>query len=123
MKSVIEVQNVSRSFSSVKKEEGLKGALGLLLKPQTQTHDALKDVSFELEPGSFNGLIGANGAGKTTALSILLGLLPAFLVKRLSRFFIFFSSTSVTGCSRGSKTTSFAFLGSSYYRGCRPGRA
>lgn len=76
MKSVIEVKNVCRSFSSVKKEEGLKGALGLLVKPQIQTHDALKNVSFELEPGSFNGLIGANGAGKTTLLKILSGLIP-----------------------------------------------
>lgn len=76
MKSIIQVRNVSRSFSSVKKEEGMKGALGLLLKPQIQSHDALKNVSFELEPGSFNGLIGANGAGKTTLLKILSGLIP-----------------------------------------------
>jgi ABC-2 type transport system ATP-binding protein len=74
--AVIEVRNVSRSFSSVKKEEGFKGALGLLVRPQYQTHEALKKVSFELEPGSFNGLIGANGAGKTTLLKILSGLIP-----------------------------------------------
>ena len=74
--AVIEVRNVSRSFSSVKKEEGFKGALGLLIKPKYQTHEALKKVSFDLEPGSFNGLIGANGAGKTTLLKILSGLIP-----------------------------------------------
>jgi ABC-2 type transport system ATP-binding protein len=73
---VIEVRNVSRSFSSVKKEEGFKGAIGLLLKPKRQSHDALTNVSFTLEPGSFNGLIGANGAGKTTLLKILAGLIP-----------------------------------------------
>jgi ABC-2 type transport system ATP-binding protein len=73
---IIEVQNIRRSFRSVKKEEGLKGTLGLLLKPQYQTHEALKGVSFTLEPGSFNGLIGANGAGKTTLLKILSGLIP-----------------------------------------------
>jgi ABC-2 type transport system ATP-binding protein len=76
MSSVIEVRNVSRSFKSVKKEEGTKGAFGLLLKPQVQVHQAVKDVSFSLEPGSFNGLIGANGAGKTTLLKILSGLIP-----------------------------------------------
>src|SRR3984957_4903018 len=73
---IIEVSRVSRSFSSVKKEEGMKGAMKLLFNPERQTHEALKNVSFSLEPGSFNGLIGANGAGKTTLLKILSGLIP-----------------------------------------------
>src|SRR3954464_2842508 len=74
---VIEVRNISRSFRSVKKEEGWKASLNLLVSPQYQTHDALKNVSFTIEPGSFTGLIGANGAGKTTLLKILSGLIPA----------------------------------------------
>ncbi|MGZ3686975.1 MAG: ABC transporter ATP-binding protein [Bdellovibrionota bacterium] len=73
---IIEVRDVKRSFTSVKKEEGWKGTLGLLLKPKLETHEALKGVSFTLEPGSFTGLIGANGAGKTTLLKILSGLIP-----------------------------------------------
>ena len=73
---IIEVNNVRRSFRSTKKEEGTKGALGLLLKPQYVDHEALKGVSFQIEAGSFNGLIGANGAGKTTLLKILSGLIP-----------------------------------------------
>jgi len=72
---IIEVHNVSRSFKSTKKKEGWKGAIGLLIKPEYQTHEALKTVSFSIEPGSFNGLIGANGAGKTTLLKILSGLI------------------------------------------------
>lgn len=73
---IIEVKNVRRSFKSVKTKEGLKGVLGLLIKPEYETHEALKGVSFALEPGSFTGLIGANGAGKTTLLKILSGLIP-----------------------------------------------
>ncbi|MBI3543475.1 MAG: ATP-binding cassette domain-containing protein [Deltaproteobacteria bacterium] len=72
---IIEAKNVSRTFRSTKKAEGFKGALGLLLKPEYQSHDAVKNVSFSIEEGSFNGLIGANGAGKTTLLKMLSGLI------------------------------------------------
>jgi ABC-2 type transport system ATP-binding protein len=74
--SVIEVRDVRRSFRSVKKEDGFKGAMGLLLRPKYSTHEALKGVNFTVESGSFVGLIGANGAGKTTLLKILSGLIP-----------------------------------------------
>src|SRR5262245_38581845 len=73
---IISVENVSRTYRSLKKEEGLKGALALLVKPQYSSHEALKKVSFTIEPGAFVGLIGANGAGKTTLLKILSGLIP-----------------------------------------------
>ncbi len=38
------------------------------------TVTAVDDLSFTLEPGSITGFIGANGAGKSTALRVLLGL-------------------------------------------------
>ena len=37
---------------------------------------ALQDVSFEVAPGQIVGLLGRNGAGKSTAFKILAGLLP-----------------------------------------------
>lgn len=36
----------------------------------------LRDVSFHIVPGEAVGLIGANGAGKSTIMKLLLGLLP-----------------------------------------------
>jgi len=74
--AIITVKDIRRSFRSVKKEEGLKGSMGLLFNPKYSEHEALKGVSFEIERGSFTGLIGANGAGKTTLLKILSGLIP-----------------------------------------------
>jgi ABC-2 type transport system ATP-binding protein len=35
----------------------------------------LDDVSFEVHPGRMTGFVGANGAGKTTAMRIILGVL------------------------------------------------
>src|SRR5664279_801880 len=41
------------------------------------THTALNEVSFEVPPGTVFALLGDNGAGKTTAIRIMLGLLEA----------------------------------------------
>lgn len=35
----------------------------------------IDDVSFDVEPGSITGFVGANGAGKTTTMRMLLGLI------------------------------------------------
>ena len=37
--------------------------------------EAVRDVSFDVHPGTTTALLGGNGAGKTTTLSMLLGVL------------------------------------------------
>ena len=39
-------------------------------------HPVIKNMSFRIEKGEAVGLIGANGAGKSSILKVLLGLLP-----------------------------------------------
>ncbi len=39
--------------------------------------DALREVTFEVRPGEIFGFVGSNGAGKTTAMRIVLGVLAA----------------------------------------------
>jgi cobalt/nickel transport system ATP-binding protein len=38
--------------------------------------EVLQDISFKIDKGESVGLIGANGAGKSTVMKVLLGLLP-----------------------------------------------
>lgn len=52
--SIIEVNNLQKTFGGV---------------------EALKDVSFNVQPGEVAGFIGPNGAGKSTTIRILLGLI------------------------------------------------
>jgi ABC-2 type transport system ATP-binding protein len=40
-------------------------------------HRVLDEVSFDVRPGRMTGFLGANGAGKTTAMRIILGVLAA----------------------------------------------
>lgn len=44
--------------------------------PSKVDKDVLHDVSFKITKGSFCGIVGPSGAGKTTFVDILLGLLP-----------------------------------------------
>lgn len=78
----ISLQKVNLYYSSVAfKERSLKSLLAGLLQWQrkkTLVHDihALKDICLEIRAGERVGLLGHNGAGKTTFLKMVAGLYP-----------------------------------------------
>ncbi len=63
MNKAISIQNLSKTYTGSAKRPGMPGNV-----------QALKNVSLEVNPGDFFALLGANGAGKTTIIGILTGL-------------------------------------------------
>src|ERR1700749_2442429 len=72
---IIQVDNLKKTFTSVKKDPGVLGAVKSLVSRQTTTVEAVKGVSFSIEQGELIGFLGPNGAGKTTTLKMLSGIL------------------------------------------------
>ena len=72
---VISVQDLGKTYKVPEREGGLKAALGSLFNRTTKDVVAVKDISFEIQPGEIVGFLGPNGAGKTTTLKMLSGLL------------------------------------------------
>ena len=81
----LDVQGVSKVFRRGEKHGYLRDLVPALTRrlmrlgpapdPATQMFWALKDVSFQVKRGEAFGIIGANGAGKSTILKILTGIM------------------------------------------------
>ena len=75
VQNIIDVRNLSKSFDISSKEPGLKGTIKHFFRRQTKSLKVIKDISFEIKEGEIVGFLGANGAGKTTILKMLCGLI------------------------------------------------
>lgn len=75
MPPIIEVRDLSKEFRTFRRREGVWGALQNLFVREYVTVHAVERVSFSIEPGEMVGYIGANGAGKSTTIKILTGIL------------------------------------------------
>lgn len=78
---MIKVNNVSMRFNlGIEKNFSLKLFFINLFKskknkPKKEEFWALKDVSFEVKPGEVIGFVGHNGAGKSTMLKVIAGVM------------------------------------------------
>ena len=73
--SLIEVNNLTKTYKIIKKEDGLIGYFKNLIRPKYEKFKAVKNINFNIEEGELVGYIGENGAGKSTTIKMLTGLL------------------------------------------------
>jgi ABC-2 type transport system ATP-binding protein len=72
---LIKVEGITKSFKVAKRSTGLLQATKALFYREHTIVEALKDITFSIEPGEIVGYIGPNGAGKSTTIKIMSGIL------------------------------------------------
>lgn len=72
---MIKVENLSKEFKTNKKYPGFKGAIKSFFSREYVVKKAVENISFEIEEGEVVGYIGANGAGKSTTIKMMTGIL------------------------------------------------
>ena len=72
---LIKVLNLSKEFKTNKKYPGLKGAIKSLFSTEYTITKAVDDMNFNIAKGEVVGYIGSNGAGKSTTIKMMTGIL------------------------------------------------
>ncbi|HKA37935.1 MAG TPA: ATP-binding cassette domain-containing protein [Thermoanaerobaculia bacterium] len=84
----VAVEGLTKVFKTYRREEGLAAALKSLVRRRSTETAAVSDVTFSIEPGEMVGYIGANGAGKSTTIKMLTGILTPTSGKILCNGFV-----------------------------------
>lgn len=72
---MIQVESLTKVYKIPEKDPGVAGAVKALFRPRFKSKPAVTNVSFVIEPGEIVGYIGVNGAGKSTTIKMLTGVL------------------------------------------------
>ena len=75
MSNAMEVKQLRKEFKSYSSRTGLKGAFRDLLTRNYKIVPAVNDISFTIKQGEMVAYIGENGAGKSTTIKMLTGIL------------------------------------------------
>ena len=73
--SIIHVEDLTKVFRLTHKDPGVAGAFKALFKPRYEDKVAVDGIRFAIDPGEVVGYIGVNGAGKSTTIKMLTGIL------------------------------------------------
>ncbi len=73
--TIIRAEKLSKTFRVYRQEEGIRGYLKSFVSREYDEIEAVKDLDLEIEEGEMVGYIGSNGAGKSTTVKMLTGIL------------------------------------------------
>lgn len=69
------LKNVKKNYKYFDHGNGMKGVIKSLFKREYKEYGAVKGISFSVEEGEIVGYLGANGAGKSTTIKMMTGIL------------------------------------------------
>lgn len=73
--SLIEVSHVSKEYEVIVPRPGAKNVMRNIFHPDKKKINAVSDLSFTIEEGEIVGFIGENGAGKSSTIKMMSGIL------------------------------------------------
>lgn len=73
--ALLEVEGLRKEYRVVKKEDGMWGSVKHLIRPVYGSKEAVCGISFAVREGESVAFLGANGAGKSTTIKMLTGIL------------------------------------------------
>jgi viologen exporter family transport system ATP-binding protein len=73
--AIIHVSNLCKAFRVLKRKPGFLGTLRTIFSTDYEEVRAVSDVSFKIAQGELVGYIGPKGAGKSTTIKMLTGIL------------------------------------------------
>ena len=73
--TIINTANLVKTSRRYKKPEGIRGSISSLFRREYEEKTAVNQIDLSIQAGEFVGLIGPNGAGNTTLIKMLTGII------------------------------------------------
>ena len=73
--SIIEVDNICKEYKYFEHKQGIKENIKNLFCREYKHKKAVENITFQIEKGEIVGYLGANGAGKSTTIKMLTGII------------------------------------------------
>jgi ABC-2 type transport system ATP-binding protein len=73
--AVIDAEGIGKNFKVYQRQKGFLKNVMSLFNRKFETVHAVQDISFSIDQGELVGYVGSNGAGKSTTVKILCGIL------------------------------------------------